>query len=887
MDEIEELRAALRRSEERLQAFADEAGDQALFVVDADAVVRTWGAGATRLLGHAPADVVGRPVSADGLPEALAHARACGRSERDATWTNKAGQPVRVVEVLRRLEGDAFTVSLRARFSADDVWFDTALDLLCIASRDGYFLRLNPSWSATLGWTPAELMSRPWIEFVHPDDRGATRRIEEHLARGSTVLAFTNRYACKDGSYRFIEWQAVPSGGVFYAVARDVSARRETQAALELAHRQARENEERAVRRALAKEHELREVLDNLPDLAWTAQPDGQIDYYNRRWFEYTGATPEELHGWGWQAVHDPELLPKVVDQWVQALLRGEAFEMEFPLRDADGTYRWFLTRVRPLRDPNGRIVRWFGSSTNIDDLRRLRLQLARSAEDARTALETMRLALRAANSGSFEWDVEKGRLAWSEELERIYDVREGSFDGTAETWRAMVVEADREQVDQDVRLAMQTERYTSREFRIRRQGDGIIRWLQAHTHVIRDAQGAVTRVAGVNIDITARKDMEEALHGSLNRYRATFDQASVGMAEVALDGTFLRVNTRLCAILGYTRVELSMRTLLDLTHEDDREGSASMTRELLDATRTSQAFEKRCIRSDGSAVWVLATLTLVRSGNGDPEYFIAIVEDIDARKRAEEELHALHQTLERRVAERTAELHDVNRELETFSYSVSHDLRAPLRGVSGFARALDEHAGKLLDKEARGYLDRIEASAKRMGDLIDDLLVLSRVGRGRVQWTEFDVSEMVTVVRVSTEDTRGRRARWDIQPGVRIVADPRLMRIALDNLIGNAWKFTREREETIIRFGVEERDDERVFFVADNGAGFDIAHAKNLFAPFQRLHPSRRFEGTGIGLATVQRIIHRHGGRIWAQAKPNEGASFFFTIGRTREDIE
>jgi PAS domain S-box-containing protein len=523
-------------------------------------------------------------------------------------------------------------------------------------------------------------------------------------------------------------------------------------AALERAHRELEEanrrlatREQEASRRAEASELQLRELIDNLPDLAWTALPDGHIDFYNRRWFEFTGTTMEELEGWGWESVHDPEMLPRVREQWRRSLETGEPFEMEFPLRAADGSFQWFLTRIRPVRDPAGQIVRWFGSNTNIEALRRARIELRESLE----------------------------------------------------------------------------------------------------------------------------------------RHRVTFEQAPVGIAEVSLGGAWSRANPKLCDILGYDGPEdLGARTFQEVTAPEDLAFDLALVDEVLRGARSSYTLEKRYIRKDGRVVWAALTVALVRAAGGEPSYFIAVVEDIDARKRAEGELAALHQTLERRVELRTAELAEANRELEAFSYSVSHDLRAPLRAIAGFAKALREHGEERLDDDGRHYLGRIQAGATRMGALIDDLLTLSRLGRAPLARADVDLSAMVEAVRAALSEGQGRRITWSIQPGVRAHADEGLVRIALENLVGNAWKFSRERQEAAISFGAEDRGGERVYHVRDNGAGFDMAHAAKLFAPFHRLHASARFEGTGIGLATVQRIVRRHGGRVWAESRPEEGATFFFTLG-------
>jgi PAS domain S-box-containing protein len=236
---------------------------------------------------------------------------------------------------------------------------------------------------------------------------------------------------------------------------------------------------------------------------------------------------------------------------------------------------------------------------------------------------------------------------------------------------------------------------------------------------------------------------------------------------------------------------------------------------------------------------------------------------------------------LERSVAERTVELTAVNRELEAFSYSVSHDLRAPLRALDGFSQVLLEDYAEKIDQQGRDYLGRIRAASQRMSHLIDDLIQLSRVTRSELRRDEVDFSALVSEVAAEIQDREpGRSVEVAIDAGVRVRGDARLLRVALMNLVGNAFKFTRDAPHPRVEVGVTAGAEGRVYHVRDNGAGFDMAYAGKLFQPFQRLHARTEFEGTGIGLATVQRIVHRHGGRIWAEGTPGAGAAFHFTLG-------
>jgi len=284
-------------------------------------------------------------------------------------------------------------------------------------------------------------------------------------------------------------------------------------------------------------------------------------------------------------------------------------------------------------------------------------------------------------------------------------------------------------------------------------------------------------------------------------------------------------------------------------------------------------------VRGDGQRIWV-RVIGLPAIEGGRVVGVSGTISDVTDRRRAEEEIRTLNAELEQRVAARTAELERVNHELETFAYSISHDLRAPLRAVDGFSKVLLDDYAEKLGEDGRHYLERVRAGAARMGTLIDEILQLSRLSRQRFEGVPINISELAREVSAElTSAETGRRVEVEIQDGLIAEADLELVRSALENLFANAFKFTAKTERPRVRFGAVKNNGVPVYFVADNGAGFDMAHAKGLFRPFHRLHRETEFPGTGIGLATVVRAVHRHDGVIWAQAAINQGATFHFTL--------
>ncbi|MCP5297110.1 MAG: hypothetical protein H6952_06425 [Zoogloeaceae bacterium] len=278
----------------------------------------------------------------------------------------------------------------------------------------------------------------------------------------------------------------------------------------------------------------------------------------------------------------------------------------------------------------------------------------------------------------------------------------------------------------------------------------------------------------------------------------------------------------------------------------------------------------------------MMFTLVPHVGASGAVQGFYGMFFDVTKQEQARLEIERLNKDLDRRVKERTADLSSANMELESFAYSISHDLRAPLRGIDGFSQMALEEYGDKLDEQGRGYLDRVRAAAQRMGSLIDDILELSRVSRQALHRERVDLGQFAAeLLDEMRQANPGRQVEAAIAPDCVTEGDPKLLRILMQNLLENAWKYSARQAEARIEFGQERlATGETAYFVRDNGVGFDMQYADRLFTPFQRLHKPEEFAGSGIGLATVARIVHRHGGRVWAESVPGQGATLRFTLG-------
>lgn len=487
--------------------------------------------------------------------------------------------------------------------------------------------------------------------------------------------------------------------------------------------------------------------------------------------------------------------------------------------------------------------------------------------------------ANRATGEVIWDWDLGTDLITWNANFATMFGWLPDDVEPTIVSWTSRLDPAEAEAViaHLDAALAGPDETWQA-SYRFRRK-DGDYADVFDRGVVLRDADGVGVRMIGTMRDVTDlnraaqqlrnERDYAEAVIASLPGVFYHYDDAA----------RLVRWNRNFEIVSGYTAEELCGAHVLQFISGEQRDVVAEAVDEVM--AQGEGAVEACFLSKDGTLTpFVFSGVRFEHAGQFG---FVGVGTDLTARRRMENELREFNVQLEQRVADRTAELRSVNDELESFCYSVSHDLRSPLRAISGFTEILNQEYGDQLDGPAQGYLRRVLAATARMGELIDDLLQLSRVTRDEMTHVPVDLSSLIRdIVAALQYRAPGRGVDVAVEDAMTAVGDPRLIRIVFENLIDNAWKFTGNTEHPCIDVSrATTPDGAPAVAVRDNGAGFDMRYAGKLFTPFQRLHRLDEFPGTGIGLATVQRIVNRHGGSISVTASPNQGATFVVSLGR------
>lgn len=699
-----------------------------------------------------------------------------------------------------------------------------------------------------LGYEPGEFVANyeNWRQLLHPYDAQATEEAVQRAIQSHTAYATEFRIRTKNGDWRWI----LGRGKV---VELDQAGR---------AVRMAGSHTDITQRKQV--EEHLRLITDNMADTISQMDATRSILYVSPSVKRAFGYEPAEMLGRSVvEQVHPDDVDRLLVTAREAIAAHAPSVLLEYRYHHANGEYLWLESATRLLYDEHGQFAGAIFASRDITERKRAEAALRKKTEELdqffTLALDLLCIA---DTDGYFhrlnpQWEVVLGYSLPELEGQRFIDLVHP--DDQASTLTAIGNLSAQKAVLNFVN------RYRCK--------DGSYRWIEWRSYPMGNLIYAAAR------DITERKQAEAKLRTSEARYRALVQSQIDLISRYLPDTTLTFVNEAYCKFYGKTPEELIGQSYLTMVAPGFHQQALKETENFVKDPRPISG-EYLNYRWDGQECWIHWILQGIVDDDGRLVEIQATGRDITPLKRAEEEIRKLNQELEQRVAERTAQLEAANRELEAFSYSVSHDLRAPLRAVDGYTRILEEDYQAILDAEGQRVCAVIRQQTQRMGELIDDLLAFSRLGRAQMEAASIDMTPLVTSVfqELTTPEDQAR-INFHLGPLPPAQGDPTMIRQVWLNLLANAIKFSARRERAIIEVSGCQAGGENIYSVRDNGAGFDMQYAAKLFGVFQRLHSEREFEGTGVGLALIQRIIHRHGGRVWAEGVVDQGAIFYFTV--------
>lgn len=562
-----------------------------------------------------------------------------------------------------------------------------------------------------------------------------------------------------------------------------------------------------------------------------------------------------------------PEHLEKLVQQRTQELINvNRKLEAEIHQRKLAEEENLRLNRLLEERIQEKTVV-----------LQEVNEVLKQTNEELRANQEITSLAIEAGEIGIWNWNVERAEAKWNSYMRDHLGFPVDNLMGNLDYFMDRLHPDDREKVKEALTYSLHHMTRCSVEYRILLD-NGDVHYIDTKWVVVANNEGKPTELFGICLNITERFKLQEILRESEEKFRSAVENSAIGIALVSLEGRWLKVNRALLDIVGYTEDELLQVDFQRITHPEDLAGDLTLMYELEDGMRTTYQIDKRYLHKDGRIVWVQLNVSLVRDHENKPLYYISQIQDITERKHFQQELMKTNASL----ASRTQKLEALNAELEAFTYSVSHDLRAPLRSIGGYSQILEEDYYNAVDAEGKKVIQAIVRNARKMGRLIDDLLEFSRLGRKEMGKGLLDMRVVVEpLLRDMIAAEKERQITFMVHPLEIVAVDFHMIKLVWSNLISNALKYTRNEAIAHIEIGCYPTDTEVCFYIRDNGIGFNMDYVDKLYGVFQRLHRMEEFEGTGVGLALVKRVIDRHGGRVWAEGKENDGAVFYFSIPR------
>jgi PAS domain S-box-containing protein len=886
--EAEERRArkqaeeALRRREAYFRALIENASD-IITVLHPDGTVRYHSPSAQRILGYQPDELEGvndfdlvhpddRPALFElfrrGIETPGMRVSAMYRyRHKDGSWrtfegvgTNLIDDPVvagivvNSHDITQRVEMEE---TLRNSEEYLKALFEYAPDAYYLNDRNGYFVDGNRASEELTGYKREELIGRSFLTagLIAPEDLPTVAALLPTSVSEPTG-PFELVLIRKDQQRVTVEIRTffvnIKGRTLVMGIARDISERKRTEEALR------------------ASGQKYRNLVETAHDVIWSVDMAGRCTFVNQAVRELLGYEPEAILGRPFLDFMSATHSEKSLDLFARTQAGEGHFGYEIELRRKDGVPVIVNSNTIVLRDEHGNAAGATGTLLDITDRKRMEDALRRSEEQFRSIIEnTSDLLILVSIDGTIRYASPSHQRVLAYHPDELIGRNFIAFVHPDDA-PTVVAALQKHAADPGALGPLQV--------RVRHH-EGSWR----HIEVVANPVANDPTVGVINArDITERKRAEEALRASEERLRLAQEAAHLITWDRDLVTGKIVWSSSVTETLGLPSgaFDGTEEGFFALVHPEDR-GLArqSVARAVMEGAEYDLEF--RLVMPDGNVHWVASRGHVTCDESGKPVRLLGIARDISQRKRVEEEIRRLNMELERRVEERTAQLETMNTELEAFTYCVSHDLRTPLRHLNGFTDLLLQHTATSPDETTAHYAHRITDASIKMGLLIDDLLTLSRTGRAQLLTRRVELSHLIAEVqRELAPAMENRRIAWIIGPLPAVEADPALLRQVVINLLSNAIKYTRPRPETRIEIGATDgANGETVLFVRDNGVGFDPQHAAKLFGAFQRLHSDREFEGTGIGLAIVRRIVERHGGRVWAETKLNHGATFYFTL--------
>ena len=729
---------------------------------------------------------------------------------------------------------------------------------------------VNKAFTAMTGYPSAELLEKSLCLLHGPHTDAKSKAALHHALERQEPLCVELVNYRKNGSEFWVELLLVPSTNAqgrvthFIGVQRDVTERRRVEGELR------------------AREDRFRQMADSMPQIVWTAQPDGTVDYCNQQWYAFTGVLPGTTGNEMWRDLIHPDDLVPANASWAAAVASGEPYGLEYRFRRAsDGVYCWFLSRARAETDSSGRIVRWVGTSTEITERKR-------AEEAVEATAERLRLAIDAARLGPWEWNIEKGEVLWSPEHNAMYDIPREQSRGGFEEGMLRVHPDDRQAVIESMQTAMAEHRDAVTEMRSVHR-DGSVHWLVTSGRTVYDETGNPLRMIGVVQDITERKTAEEALRQSEERFRLANIHSPFPVALVADNGEILQINAAWSQLSGYPVQELTSVeawTRRAFPAEASRLDVQQFIGQLFDRRTPVEDPGRRIHCADGSErIWDFSSVSLGRLRDGR-RLLLSTAIDVTERHQTDARLRAakLEADAAKEAAEKAREeAEKANRAKGEFLSRMSHELRTPLNAILGFSQVLE--LGSLEDEDQQ-CVHQIHQGGKHLRALVDEVLDLARVEAGELALKPAALAfdkigreclSFVTRLAQANQVTCATK----LEPGcdVQIWADEQRLRQMLFNLLSNAIKYNRPGGQ--VSLGCARTQDDRIrLSVTDTGEGIAPEGLARLFVPFERLGQEfGSVEGTGLGLVVSRRLAEAMGGRLGAESQVGVGSTFWIDL--------